>query len=36
MPDEATLAEHPHGVKQWALDPGAAEQLWRRSLDMVT
>ncbi len=36
VPDEATLAEHPHGVKQWALDPGAAEQLWRRSLDMVT
>ncbi len=36
VPDEATLAEHPHGVKRWALDPNAADQLWRRSLDMVT
>ncbi|MBA3905283.1 MAG: SDR family NAD(P)-dependent oxidoreductase [Pseudonocardiales bacterium] len=36
VPNEATLAEHPHGVKQWALDPDAADQLWRRSLDMVT
>jgi NAD(P)-dependent dehydrogenase (short-subunit alcohol dehydrogenase family) len=36
VPNEATLAEHPHGVKQWALDPAAADQLWRRSLDMTT
>ena len=35
VPDDATLAEHPHGVKQWALDPAAADQLWRRSLDMT-
>ena len=35
VPDDATLAEHPHGVKQWALDPSAADQLWRRSLDMT-
>jgi len=36
VPDEATLAEHPHGVKQWALNPTAADQLWHRSLDMIT
>ena len=36
VPDDATLAEHPHGVKQWALDPAAADQLWRRSIDMTT
>jgi len=36
VPDSATLAEHPHGVKRWALDPAAAEQLWRESLDMTT
>ena len=36
VPDNATLAEHPHGVKQWALDPTAADRLWRLSLDMTT
>jgi len=36
VPDEATLAEHPHGVKQWALDPEAANQLWHRSFNMVS
>ena len=35
VPNEATLAEHPHGVKRWALDPAAAERLWDCSLDMV-
>lgn len=35
VPDAATLAEHPHGVKRWALDPGAADELWRRSLDVI-
>ena len=35
VPDEATLAEHPHGVKRWAQDPAAAEHLWRRSLEMT-
>jgi NAD(P)-dependent dehydrogenase (short-subunit alcohol dehydrogenase family) len=35
VPNEATLAEHPHGVKQWALDPSAANELWHRSLDMI-
>ncbi len=36
VPDQATLAEHPHGVKQWALDPAATDQLWHRSLSMIT
>jgi len=36
VPNDATLAEHPHGVKQWALDPAAAGRLWRSSLDMTT
>ncbi|MDT7705389.1 MAG: hypothetical protein QOG20_996 [Pseudonocardiales bacterium] len=36
VPDDATLAEHPHGVKRWALDPTAADRLWRHSLDMTT
>jgi len=36
VPNEATLAEHPHGVKQWALDPTTADQLWRRSVSMIT
>ncbi len=36
VPDDATLAEHPHGVKQWALDPAAADQLWHASLDLTT
>jgi NAD(P)-dependent dehydrogenase (short-subunit alcohol dehydrogenase family) len=32
VPDEAELAQHPHGVKHWALDPAAAERLWELSL----
>ena len=28
VPDDAALAQHPHGVKQWALDPTAATRLW--------
>ncbi|KQO60343.1 SDR family NAD(P)-dependent oxidoreductase [Curtobacterium sp. Leaf261] len=26
--NDATLVDHPHGVKEWALDPAAAERLW--------
>ena len=26
--NDASLADHPHGVKQWALDPDLAERLW--------
>ncbi|TIH40988.1 SDR family NAD(P)-dependent oxidoreductase [Subtercola vilae] len=33
--DDALLAEHPHGVKQWALDPANAERLWAVSLGML-
>jgi NAD(P)-dependent dehydrogenase (short-subunit alcohol dehydrogenase family) len=32
VPNDATLAEHPHGVKEWALDPDAASELWSVSL----
>jgi NAD(P)-dependent dehydrogenase (short-subunit alcohol dehydrogenase family) len=28
VPDDADLADHPHGVKEWALDPATAERLW--------
>ena len=36
VPDDADLAQHPHGVKQWALDPEIAEHLWRVSVDLIT
>ena len=35
VPNDALLADHPHGVKQWALDPSAAEHLWTVSTDLV-
>ncbi|MET7685271.1 SDR family NAD(P)-dependent oxidoreductase [Streptomyces sp. NPDC005423] len=35
VPDDADLAQHPHGVKEWALDPGAAERLWTVSTDLL-
>jgi len=28
VPDDASLADHPHGVKAWALDPESARRLW--------
>ena len=28
VPNYASLADHPHGVKEWALDPELAERLW--------
>jgi NAD(P)-dependent dehydrogenase (short-subunit alcohol dehydrogenase family) len=31
--DDADLLTNSHGVKQWALDPGAARELWRVSLE---
>lgn len=31
VPDDATLAQHPHGVKAWALDPNSAQHLWQTS-----
>ncbi|MFE6664639.1 SDR family NAD(P)-dependent oxidoreductase [Streptomyces sp. NPDC057697] len=35
VPNDADLAQHPHGVKQWALDPGTAERLWAVSTDLL-
>ncbi|MGW2339438.1 SDR family NAD(P)-dependent oxidoreductase [Streptomyces sp. NPDC001661] len=35
VPDDAELADHPHGVKEWALDPVAAERLWGVSAELV-
>jgi hypothetical protein len=35
VPNDATLAEHPHGVKEWALDGALAERLWDISADLV-
>ena len=35
VPDDADLFDHPHGVKRWALDPGAAQELWAVSLDLI-
>ena len=28
VPDDARLADHPHGVKAWALKPERAQRLW--------
>jgi len=35
VPDDAALADHPHGVKRWALDPGTAERLWELSVRLA-
>ncbi|WP_256641272.1 SDR family NAD(P)-dependent oxidoreductase [Streptomyces murinus] len=35
VPDDADLARHPHGVKQWALDPATAERLWTVSTELL-
>ncbi|MET8472453.1 SDR family NAD(P)-dependent oxidoreductase [Streptomyces sp. NPDC006422] len=35
VPNDADLAEHPHGVKEWALDPALADRLWDVSADLV-
>ncbi|WP_329455055.1 SDR family NAD(P)-dependent oxidoreductase [Streptomyces sp. NBC_01497] len=35
VPDDADLAQHPHGVKEWALDPATAERLWAVSSDLL-
>jgi NAD(P)-dependent dehydrogenase (short-subunit alcohol dehydrogenase family) len=34
--NDASLADHPHGVKQWALDPAAAERLWQVSEQLLS
>jgi NAD(P)-dependent dehydrogenase (short-subunit alcohol dehydrogenase family) len=33
--NDANLAQHPHGVKEWARDPAIAEHLWRVSAELV-
>ncbi|MEV8314758.1 SDR family NAD(P)-dependent oxidoreductase [Streptomyces sp. NPDC059900] len=35
VPDDADLAQHPHGVKAWALDPATAERLWAVSAGLL-
>ncbi|MFG2674527.1 SDR family NAD(P)-dependent oxidoreductase [Streptomyces sp. NPDC048445] len=35
VPNDADLAQHPHGVKEWALDPANAERLWAVSTDLL-
>jgi NAD(P)-dependent dehydrogenase (short-subunit alcohol dehydrogenase family) len=35
VPDDADLADHPHGVKRWALDPATADRLWTVSADLI-
>ena len=35
VPDDADLADHPHGVKEWALDPATAERLWVVSTELT-
>lgn len=35
VPDDADLAQHPHGVKEWALDPAIAQSLWTVSTDLL-
>jgi NAD(P)-dependent dehydrogenase (short-subunit alcohol dehydrogenase family) len=32
VPNDADLSAHPHGVKEWALDPDSARELWNVSL----
>lgn len=35
VPNDADLTQHPHGVKEWALDPAAAQRLWVVSTDLL-
>ncbi|MEU7317751.1 SDR family NAD(P)-dependent oxidoreductase [Streptomyces sp. NPDC007083] len=35
VPNDADLAQHPHGVKEWALDPDLAGRLWAVSTDLL-
>ncbi|ROQ69736.1 NAD(P)-dependent dehydrogenase (short-subunit alcohol dehydrogenase family) [Streptomyces sp. 840.1] len=36
VPDDAELAQHPHGVKEWALDPDDARRLWAVSAELLS
>ena len=33
--NDAALAQHSHGVKEWALDPVIAQRLWKVSTDLI-
>jgi hypothetical protein len=33
--NDADHAQHPHGVKEWALDPTSAKRLWTVSTDVI-
>lgn len=33
--NDASLNDHPHGVKEWAVDPILAQQLWTVSTDLL-
>jgi NAD(P)-dependent dehydrogenase (short-subunit alcohol dehydrogenase family) len=35
VPNDAALAQHPHGVKEWALDPTTAKRLWTVSTNLL-
>jgi NAD(P)-dependent dehydrogenase (short-subunit alcohol dehydrogenase family) len=35
VPDDASLGDHPHGVKEWALDSALAQQLWEISTELI-
>ena len=35
VPDDAEMADHPHGVKHWALDADLASRLWAVSTDLI-
>ncbi|MFG1977249.1 SDR family NAD(P)-dependent oxidoreductase [Nonomuraea fuscirosea] len=35
VPNDADLAQHPHGVKEWALDPAIAQRLWTVSSELL-
>jgi NAD(P)-dependent dehydrogenase (short-subunit alcohol dehydrogenase family) len=35
VPNDADLFANSHGVKQWAIDPEAAQKLWTVSLDLL-
>jgi hypothetical protein len=35
VPNDASLEDHPHGVKEWALDATLAERLWELSAELT-
>lgn len=36
VPNDASLSDHPHGVKSWALDPEIAQGLWTASTELMS